>query len=74
MSCIYDGRMEGAWYVDEVFYIAGLSSFIGLIIMILTGMTSIGAIWELLKRCPWNKLPQACRQVGNDPLLPNLEN
>ena len=39
--------------MTKIFYIAGLVSFIGLAIMILTGMTSIGAIWEHLKRCPW---------------------
>jgi hypothetical protein len=39
--------------LTKVFYIGGLISFIGLAIMILTGMTSIGAIWELLKRCPF---------------------
>ena len=38
--------------LTKIFYIGGLVSFIGLAIMILTGMTSIGAIWELLKRCP----------------------
>jgi hypothetical protein len=37
----------------KVFYIAGLISAIGLAIMILTGVTCIGAIWDLLKRCPW---------------------
>jgi ABC-type multidrug transport system fused ATPase/permease subunit len=35
--------------LTKVFYIGGLVSFIGLGIMILTGMTSIGAKWELLK-------------------------
>ncbi len=41
----------------KIFYVGGLISFIGLAIMILTGMTSIGAIlaqkWELIKLCPW---------------------
>jgi len=37
----------------KIFYIGGLISFIGLAIMILTGVTSIGAIWELFKRCPF---------------------
>lgn len=37
----------------KIFFICGLVSFIGLAIMILTGITSIGAIWELLKRCPF---------------------
>jgi hypothetical protein len=44
------------------FYIGGLISFIGPAVMILTGMTSIGAIlaqkWELLKRCPFCMLPR----------------
>lgn len=39
--------------LTKVFYIAGLISFIGLAVMILTGMTSIGAIRELRKLCPW---------------------
>jgi hypothetical protein len=38
--------------IAKIFYIGGLISFIGLAIMILTGLTSIGAIWELFKRCP----------------------
>ena len=38
--------------ITEIFYIGGLISFIGLTIMILTGMTSIGAIWEIFKLCP----------------------
>jgi hypothetical protein len=37
----------------KIFHIGDLISFIGPAIMILTGMTSIGAIWELLKLCPW---------------------
>ena len=37
----------------KIFYIAGLVSVIRLAIMILTGKTSIGAIWTLLKRCPY---------------------
>jgi hypothetical protein len=39
--------------MTKIFYIGGLISFIGLAIMILTGVTSIGAIWDLLKRCPF---------------------
>jgi hypothetical protein len=39
--------------MTKIFYIGGLSSFLGLALMILTAMTSIGAIWELLKLCPW---------------------
>jgi hypothetical protein len=39
--------------MTKIFYIAGLVSFIGLVVMILTGWTSIGAIWGLLKRCPF---------------------
>ena len=39
--------------ITEIFYIGGLISFIGLATMLLTGTTSISAIWELLKRCPW---------------------
>jgi len=35
----------------KVFYIAGLVSAIGLVVMILCGLTSIGDIWELLIRC-----------------------
>ena len=38
--------------IAKVFYIGGLVSFIGPAIMILTGMTCIGAVWELLKLCP----------------------
>jgi hypothetical protein len=33
--------------LTKIFYIASLISFIGLAIMVLTGMTSIGAMWEL---------------------------
>jgi hypothetical protein len=39
--------------LNKIFYIVGLVSFLGLAIMILTGMTSIGAIWALLKRRPF---------------------
>jgi len=39
--------------LTNIFYIGGLLSFIGLVVMILTSVTSIGAIWELLNRCPW---------------------
>jgi len=39
--------------MTKISYIGGLVSFIGLVLMILTGMTGIGAIWELLKRCPF---------------------
>ena len=43
--------------LTEIFYIGGLVGFLGLAIMILTGMTSIGGIlaqkWELLKLCPF---------------------
>jgi hypothetical protein len=39
--------------MTKIFYIAGIISFIGLAIMILTGMTSLGAIWEHPKRCPF---------------------
>ena len=38
--------------LTKMFYLGGLVSFIGLAIMILTGMTSLGAIWALLKRFP----------------------
>ena len=38
--------------LTKIFYIAGGISFLGLAIMILTGMTNIGAIWGLRKRCP----------------------
>ena len=37
--------------IAKIPYIFGLNSFIGLAIMIFTGMASIAAIWELLKRC-----------------------
>jgi DMSO/TMAO reductase YedYZ heme-binding membrane subunit len=41
--------------ITRIFYICGLIGFIGLAIMILTGITSIGDIlakkWELLKQC-----------------------
>jgi hypothetical protein len=37
--------------IAKIFHFGGLISFIGLPIMVLTGMTSIGAMWELLKRC-----------------------
>ena len=41
----------------KVFYIAGLVSCIGLGVMILAGLTSIGDIvawkWKLIKLCPW---------------------
>ncbi len=41
----------------KIFYIAGLISFLGLAMMILTGVTSIGDILalklELIKLCPW---------------------
>jgi hypothetical protein len=43
-------RQPGA--ITKIFYIGGLISFLGLALMILTGMTSIGAVWELLKRRP----------------------
>ena len=50
-----DWRQLGT--MTKIFYIAGLIGFIGLALMILTGMTSIGAIlaqkWELLKLCPF---------------------
>ncbi|HIJ77089.1 MAG TPA: hypothetical protein HPP81_10290 [Deltaproteobacteria bacterium] len=40
--------------MTKIFYIGGLISFIGLAIMILTGMTSIGAMLALkFKLCPW---------------------
>jgi len=39
--------------VTKILYFGGLISFIGLALMILTGMTSLGAIWEHLKRCPF---------------------
>ena len=40
--------------MTKIFYIGGLISFIGLAIMILTGMTSIGAMLALkFKPCPW---------------------
>jgi len=43
--------------LTKIFCIFGLISFIGLAIMILTGVTSIGDILalksELLKLCPW---------------------
>jgi hypothetical protein len=38
--------------VAKIFYIGGLISFIGLVVMILCGMISIGDIWELLTRYP----------------------
>jgi hypothetical protein len=38
--------------MTKIFCVCGLVSLMGLTIMILTGITSIGAIWELLKRCP----------------------
>jgi hypothetical protein len=41
--------------LTKIFYIGGQISFIGPAIMILTGMTSIGAMWEHLKRCPFCK-------------------
>jgi len=39
--------------LTKIFYFGGLVGFLGLALMILTGMTSIGAICELLKRCPF---------------------
>jgi cell division protein FtsL len=39
--------------LTKIFYICGLVTFLGLVVMILTGMTSIVAVWELLKRRPW---------------------
>jgi len=39
--------------LTKIFYIGGPIDLIGLAIMILTGMISIGAVWELLKRCPF---------------------
>ena len=43
--------------IAKIFYIGGLVSFIGLAVMILTGVTSIGDIlaqkWELIKRSPF---------------------
>jgi hypothetical protein len=38
----------------KIFYIGALVSFIGLVVMILTGLTSIGDIlaWKF-KLCPW---------------------
>jgi hypothetical protein len=40
--------------ITKVFYIGGLISAIGPAIMILTGMTSIGAMLALkFKLCPW---------------------
>jgi hypothetical protein len=47
------GWMELSTIMTKIFYFGGLVSFLGLAIMILTGMASIGAIWELLERCPW---------------------
>ncbi|MGA2938954.1 MAG: hypothetical protein ABSF52_17915, partial [Syntrophobacteraceae bacterium] len=40
--------------LTKIFYIGGLISFLGLAIMILTGMTSIGDViaWKF-KLCPW---------------------
>ena len=38
--------------IAKIFHFGGLISFIGLAIMVLTGMTGIGAMWKLLKRCP----------------------
>jgi hypothetical protein len=41
----------------KAFYIAGLVSAIGLVVMILTGLISVGDIlawkWKLIKLCPW---------------------
>jgi len=34
--------------ITKIVYIGGLISFLALALMILTGMTGIGAIWELL--------------------------
>jgi hypothetical protein len=39
--------------LTKIFYICGLVSLMGSAIMILTGLTSIGAIWEVLKRRPF---------------------
>jgi nitrate reductase gamma subunit len=39
--------------IVRLFHIGGLFSFLGFAIMILTGMTSIGAIEELLRLCPF---------------------
>ncbi len=54
---IEEERMMAEWKefstMTKIFYIGGLVSFIGLAVMILTGWTSIGAIWELLTRRPW---------------------
>ena len=50
--------MMGEWKelsrMTKIFYIAGLVSAIGLAVMILAGMTSIGEIltWKF-KLCPW---------------------
>jgi hypothetical protein len=40
--------------LTKIFYIGGLVSFIGLVVMILTGLTSIGDIlsWKF-NLCPW---------------------
>jgi len=40
--------------LTKIFYIGGLASFIGLVVMILTGLTSLGDIlaWKF-KLCPW---------------------
>ena len=38
--------------IAKIFYIGGRTGFLGPATMIVTGMTGIGAIWELLKRSP----------------------
>ena len=52
MRGICESRMETTADYNRDFLHWWPISFIGLAIMILTGMTSIGAIWEIFKLCP----------------------
>jgi hypothetical protein len=62
--------------LTRIFYIVGLSSFIGLAVMILTSMTGIGAIWELFKRRPFCMRPKhgdrraSTQQLGGSRQIP----
>ena len=47
-------RWREASPLEKAFYIGGVISFVGLAVMILTGMTTIGDIFTLkFKLCPW---------------------
>jgi hypothetical protein len=56
--------------MKKAFYIAGLLSAIGLAVMMLTGLTSIGDIlaWKF-KLCPWCMRPHAAIEEIRGPSL-----